>query len=78
MNLKNLILIKNEAMAHFGEARIVKTLDDKYELVGGSEQDRNNAMDWVTLFCPEIVIEDASETRSFCHLLERFSSARDF
>jgi len=75
MNLKNLILIKNEAMAHFGEARIVKTLDDKYELVGGSEEDRNDAMDWVALFCPEIEIEALRETRSCC-LLERDSEPR--
>ena len=61
MKLKNLILIQNEVMAHFGEARLVKTWDNKYELVGGSEQDKSDAMDWVALFCPEIVFDQVPE-----------------
>lgn len=79
MKLKNLILIQNEVMAHFGKAKIVKTRDNNYKLVGGSEEDRSDAMDWVALFCPEIVFDQVpEETRSFCGLLEAFSSARNF
>ena len=57
MKLTNLILIQNETMAHFGEAKIVKTLAGKYKLVGGSEQDRDDAQNWIAMFCPEIVVE---------------------
>lgn len=57
MKLKNVILIQNEIMAHFGEAKIVKTPDAKHKLVGGSERDRDDALNWIALFCPEIALE---------------------
>jgi hypothetical protein len=66
MKLKNLIPIQNEVVAHFGEAKIVKTPDGKYKLVGGSDQDHSDAQDWVAMFCPEIAleVEPAENSRS--------------
>ena len=77
MKLKNLILMQNEVMAHFGEAKIVKSLDGKHKLVGGSEQDREDALNWLALFCPEIVLEiepEVSGSRNYGIPLPRRST----
>ena len=36
-----------EVLASFGEARLVRTLDIKYEIRGGSAEDREAAADWI-------------------------------
>ena len=39
-----------EAIAMFGEARLVKHLDGRLELRGGTEQDRADAHTWMKQF----------------------------
>jgi hypothetical protein len=54
MRFKNYFpeLSRNEAevIATFGQAKLVKTLDFKYELRGGSHDDRLAAREWISLF----------------------------
>ena len=42
-------------MASWGEARLAKYLDGKTELRGGSDQDRAEAREWMSLFWHEAV-----------------------
>jgi len=39
-----------EEIAKFGEARLVKHLDGRLEIVGGTEQDRTDAHAWMKQF----------------------------
>ena len=39
-----------EAIATFGEAKLIKKFDGTYELVGGSEADRAEMAEWIALF----------------------------
>ncbi len=48
-------------MATFGEARLMKKLDGKIELIGGSAENRSEAKEWISLFLPEAVVTDVSE-----------------
>ena len=49
---------EREFIAGFGEARLVKTLDAKFELRGGSREDRLAAREWVSLFLHEAVVRE--------------------
>ena len=40
----------DEIVAVFGEARLVRRLDGKAELRGGTDQDRLAAKEWIALF----------------------------
>lgn len=51
---------QGEVIAIFGQAKLVKTADQKYELRGGSEEDRGEAREWISMFLHEAV---ASGTR---------------
>lgn len=44
---------EGETLAIFGEAKLVKKLNGKIELVGGSAEDRTAAREWVSLFLHE-------------------------
>ena len=46
---------EGEVIAYFGTARLVKSVDGKYELVGGSASDRTEAKEWISLFFHEAV-----------------------
>jgi len=48
-----------EIVATFGNARLVKRLDCRFELRGGSDQDRAEAREWISLFLHEAVIVPA-------------------
>ena len=39
-----------ELIARFGEARLVKLLDGKLEIRGGTEQEKTQAHDWMKQF----------------------------
>ena len=39
-------------LASFGEARLIRHLDTRIELVGGTEADRTAALDWLRRFLP--------------------------
>ncbi len=49
---------EREFIAGFGEARLVKTLDCKFELRGGSHEDRLAAREWISLFLHEAVVKE--------------------
>lgn len=57
MKLQNVIPKRNhpEFMWRFGGAKLVKLQSGQHELIGGSEQDKADALDWISLFAPEIV-----------------------
>jgi hypothetical protein len=46
-----------EIIACFGGARLVKRLNGKYELIGGSHDDRIAAREWISLFFHVVVRE---------------------
>ena len=54
---------EGEVVAYFGEARLIKYLDGKTELRGGSEQDRTDAREWMSLFWHEGVVGDGPRRR---------------
>jgi hypothetical protein len=39
-----------EVLATFGQARLIKKLDGKYELRGGSKEDLVAAREWISMF----------------------------
>ena len=47
------------ANTYFGQARLVKKLDGKLELVGGTREDRTAAREWISLFFHEAVVTEA-------------------
>ena len=49
---------EGEVIATFGQAQLVKFLDGKYELRGGSKDDRLAAKEWIALFCHEVVVQE--------------------
>jgi hypothetical protein len=58
MKLKNsfwLGEIEGETIAIFGSARLVKELNGKIELIGGTADDHADAREWCSLFAPEVV-----------------------
>ena len=60
MKLKFFRPFKNEGelIASWGEARLIKYLDGKTELKGGSDQDRAEAREWMSLFWHEAVARE--------------------
>mgnify|MGYP001198435643 CR=1 FL=1 len=55
---------EGEVMASWGEARLIKYLDGKSELRGGSDQDRAEAREWMSLLWHEAVVGDPAATSS--------------
>jgi hypothetical protein len=51
---------EGEVIAIFGQARLVKTVDFKYELRGGSDEDRAEAREWISMFMHDVVIRNFS------------------
>jgi len=49
---------QGEVIAGFGQTRLVKTLDCKYELRGGSNEDRAAAKEWISMFMHEVAIRE--------------------
>jgi hypothetical protein len=45
-----------KVIALFGDAKLVKTINSKYELRGGSKEDRTAAQEWVSMFMHEMVL----------------------
>jgi hypothetical protein len=50
---------EGEVLAYFGQARLVKKLDGKLELVGGTNEDRTAAREWISMFFHEAVVKEA-------------------
>jgi hypothetical protein len=49
---------KGEVIASWGEAQLIRYLDGKTELRGGSKEDRQAAHEWISLFWHEAVVGD--------------------
>jgi hypothetical protein len=47
----------DEVVAVFGEAKLVRRLDGKAELRGGTDHDRLAAKEWIALFWHEALME---------------------
>jgi hypothetical protein len=54
------LLPKETLIAGFGEAQLVKTFDGRYQLKGGTAGDRQEAMEWISMFLHEAVCGTAS------------------
>jgi hypothetical protein len=49
---------QGEVIASFGRARLVKYLDGRMELKGGSREDRVSAREWISLFMHDAVVRE--------------------
>ncbi len=47
-----------EVIATFGRAQLVRTLELKYELRGGTREDRIAAREWISMFFHEAVVRE--------------------
>ena len=47
---------EGEVVAYFGQARLIKRLDCKFELRGGSLDDQSAAKEWISFFMHEAVL----------------------
>ena len=47
---------EGEVMASWGEARLIKYLDGKLILKGGSKEDRIAAREWISMFLDNAVV----------------------
>jgi hypothetical protein len=50
---------EGKVVASWGQAKLVKYLDGKTELRGGSAQDRAEAREWISMFLHSAVVKDA-------------------
>ena len=57
----NFIIQPSDMIYRFGQARLIRRIDGKHELVGGSPQDRAEAGEWVSLFAHDIVFSRPRE-----------------
>ena len=48
-----------ELIASWGEARLIRYMDGKWELCGGSENDLAEAKEWISLFWHEAVVGES-------------------
>jgi hypothetical protein len=51
---------ESEVIASFGEAQLIKTLDCKYELRGGTRADHTAAREWISMFMHDVVIREVA------------------
>ena len=49
---------EGEVMASWGEARLIKYLDGKLVLKGGSKEDRIAAREWISMFLNNAVVRE--------------------
>ena len=50
-----------EVVAVFGEAQIVKRLDGRLEILGGTDENRQKAREWIALFIKPVPSPDSTE-----------------
>lgn len=51
---------EGEVIASWGEARLIKYLDGKLELKGGSKEDRIAAREWISMILNDAVVGESS------------------
>ena len=69
MKLKNLIPLRyrTRLIRQFGQAKLVRLPNGQHELIGGTDTDRSDAFEWVSLFAHEIVFTHYHrETEGHC------------
>jgi hypothetical protein len=49
------LMFQTTTVARFGPARLVRHLDGRHELIGGTPATHSAAREWCSLFAPEIV-----------------------
>lgn len=49
---------KEEIVARFGNARLVRERQGRFQLIGGSAADRSAAKEWASLFLHEAVLAE--------------------
>jgi hypothetical protein len=49
---------EGELIASWGEARLIKFLDGKVVLKGGSKEDRIAAREWISMFLSDAVVRE--------------------
>jgi hypothetical protein len=49
---------EGEVIARFGDAQLIRFLDGKMELRGGSDDDRTAAREWMSMFWHEAVVRE--------------------
>jgi hypothetical protein len=49
---------EGEVMASWGEAQLIKYLDGKLVLKGGSKEDRQAAHEWISMFLNDAVVRE--------------------
>lgn len=54
--LMNVFGNEGEVIARFGEAALIRQPDGKWQLKGGSHDDRSTAKEWISLFMHEVVL----------------------
>ena len=47
---------EGEVVARFGEAAVIRQPEGKWQLKGGSHDDRSTAKEWISLFIHEVVL----------------------
>ena len=50
---------EGEVMARWGEAHLIKYLDGKLVLKGGSKEDRIAASEWILMFLSDVVVGES-------------------
>ncbi len=55
---------EGQIIALFGQARLLKFFNGKYELRGGSREDRLEAHEWISMFCHDVVVQEADTVRN--------------
>jgi len=48
---------EGEVIAYFGDAKLVRRLDCKFELRGASDEERAAAREWISMFMQEAVVQ---------------------
>jgi hypothetical protein len=51
---------ESEVIAFFGQAKLVRTIDYKYELRGGTHDDRTSAREYISLFFHNAAVKEIS------------------
>ena len=50
---------EHELIASFGDARLVRKLDGRHELIGGTTDDLSAAREWCSLYAHDLVFSSA-------------------
>lgn len=51
---------EGQVIATFGQAKLIRFLDGKYELRGGTKEDRLAAHEWISMFCHDVVVREVA------------------